>query len=56
MSTARRFFAWWMAWARQGQILAAGGDCRAARPPFEQVLKIDPTEPVAIEGLKGCAR
>jgi tetratricopeptide (TPR) repeat protein len=44
------------AWALQGQILAAGGDCRAATPLFEQALTIDPTEPVAIEGLKGCAR
>lgn len=44
------------AWALQGQILAAGGDCPAARPLFEKALKIDPTEPVAIEGLKGCVR
>ena len=44
------------AWALQGQILAAGGDCRTARPLFEQALKIDPAEPVAIEGLKGCVR
>lgn len=44
------------AWALQGEIIAAGGDCKAARPLFEQALKIDPTEPVAILGLKGCAR
>lgn len=44
------------AYALQGEITAAGGDCKAARPLFEQALKIDPTEPVAIQGLKGCAR
>jgi tetratricopeptide (TPR) repeat protein len=42
--------------ALQGEITAAGGDCNAARPLFEQALKIDPTESVAIQGLKGCAR
>jgi tetratricopeptide (TPR) repeat protein len=44
------------AFALQGQITAAGGDCKAARPLFEQALKIDPAESVAIQGLKGCAR
>jgi tetratricopeptide (TPR) repeat protein len=44
------------AWALQGEITAAGGDCPGARPLFEQALKIDPAEPVAIQGLKGCAR
>jgi len=44
------------AWALQGEITAAGGDCTAARPLFDQALKIDPAEPVAIQGLKGCAR
>jgi tetratricopeptide (TPR) repeat protein len=44
------------AWALQGAITAAGGDCKAARPLFEQALKIDPAETVAINGLKGCAR
>lgn len=43
------------AWALQGEILAAGGDCRAATPLFERALKIDPTQTVAIQGLKGCA-
>jgi tetratricopeptide (TPR) repeat protein len=42
--------------ALQGEIAAAGGDCKAATPLFEQALKIDPTEPVAIKGLKGCTR
>ena len=44
------------AFALQGELAASGGDCVAARPLFEQALKIDPTEPVAIKGLKGCAR
>jgi tetratricopeptide (TPR) repeat protein len=43
------------AWALQGEILAAGGDCRAATPLFERALKIDPSQTVAIQGLKGCA-
>jgi hypothetical protein len=42
--------------ALQGEITAAGGDCAAATPLFEQALKIDPAESVAIQGLKGCAR
>lgn len=42
--------------ALQGEITAAGGDCAAAAPLFEQALKIDPAESVAIQGLKGCAR
>ncbi len=44
------------AYALQGQITAAGGDCEAARLLFDQALKIDPAEPAAIQGLKGCAR
>jgi len=44
------------AWALRGEITAASGDCLAARPFFDQALKIDPAEPVAIQGLKGCAR
>jgi tetratricopeptide (TPR) repeat protein len=44
------------AWALQGELTAAAGDCTAATPLFERALKIDPTEPVAIKGLKGCAR
>jgi tetratricopeptide (TPR) repeat protein len=44
------------AYALQGEITAAGGDCHAARLLFEQALTIDPTEPVAIRGLKGCSR
>jgi tetratricopeptide (TPR) repeat protein len=43
------------AWTLQGQILAAGGDCRAAAPAFERALQIDPSLAVAIQGLKGCA-
>ena len=43
------------AWALQGELAAAGGDCESARPLFEKALKIDPTEPVATKGLKGCA-
>ncbi len=42
--------------ALEGEITAAGGDCGAARPLFEQALKIDPAESVAVSGLKGCAR
>jgi hypothetical protein len=42
--------------ALQGEITATGGDCPAATPLFERALKIDPTEPVALKGLKGCAR
>jgi hypothetical protein len=42
--------------ALQGEITAAGGDCRAARPLFEQAVKIDPAEPVAVKGLQACAR
>jgi tetratricopeptide (TPR) repeat protein len=43
------------AWALQGEILAARGDCGAAAPLFERALKIDPSQSVAIKGLKGCA-
>jgi tetratricopeptide (TPR) repeat protein len=43
------------AWALQGEILAAGGDCRAATLHFERALKIDPHQAVAIQGLRGCA-
>jgi tetratricopeptide (TPR) repeat protein len=43
------------AWALQGEILAAGGDCRAAIPAFERALKIDADQIVAIKGLQGCA-
>jgi tetratricopeptide (TPR) repeat protein len=42
--------------ALQGEITAAGGDCPAARLLFEQALKIDPAEPVALKGQKSCAR
>jgi tetratricopeptide (TPR) repeat protein len=42
-------------WALQGEIIAAGGDCRAATPLFERALKIDPNLTVAIQGLRGCA-
>jgi tetratricopeptide (TPR) repeat protein len=42
------------AWALKGQILAAGGDCRAALPAFQTALKIDPAEAVALQGTSGC--
>jgi tetratricopeptide (TPR) repeat protein len=42
------------AWALQGEILAAGGDCRAARAAFDAALKIDPADAVARQGRQGC--
>lgn len=42
------------AYALQGELLAARGDCRAARPSFQAALKIDPAEAVALQGLQGC--
>jgi peroxiredoxin len=37
-----------------GQILAAMGDCAKALPAFEKALEIDPAQPEALEGKKGC--
>jgi tetratricopeptide (TPR) repeat protein len=42
--------------ALKGAILAARGDCAAARPAFEAALKLDPADAVALQGRKGCAR
>jgi tetratricopeptide (TPR) repeat protein len=42
--------------ALRGEITAAGGDCAAARPFFEQALELEPAQPAAVQGLKGCAR
>jgi tetratricopeptide (TPR) repeat protein len=42
--------------ALRGEITAAGGDCAAARPFFEQALTLEPGLPAAVQGLKGCAR
>lgn len=44
------------AYALQGEILAAAGDCRAALPSFEAALKIDPADAVALTGRRGCLR
>jgi predicted negative regulator of RcsB-dependent stress response len=40
--------------ALQGEISAAAGDCLAARPLFQQALKLDPAERAALLGLKRC--
>ncbi len=37
-----------------GAILAAQGDCPGALLAFEQALSLDPNEPVALEGKRGC--
>jgi len=42
------------AWALQGEILAAGGDCKAALAAFQAALKIDPADAVARQGRQGC--
>jgi tetratricopeptide (TPR) repeat protein len=42
--------------ALEGTILAAQGDCAAAAPLFTAALKLDPAEPVALQGAAGCAR
>jgi len=42
------------AWALQAEILAAGGDCKAAQAAFQAALKIDPAEAVARQGKQGC--
>jgi tetratricopeptide (TPR) repeat protein len=42
------------AYALQGEILAAQGQCQAALPLFEAALKIDPAEPVAQKGRGRC--
>jgi tetratricopeptide (TPR) repeat protein len=44
------------AYALEGKILAAQGKCAAAVPVFEAALKMDPKDPVALEGKQGCAR
>ena len=44
------------AYALQGEVLAAQGQCPAALPLFEAALKIDPAEPVARQGRQGCSR
>jgi tetratricopeptide (TPR) repeat protein len=44
------------AYALQGEILAAGGDCRGALPSFEAALKIAPADAVALQGRLGCQR
>lgn len=44
------------AYALQGEILAAGGDCKAALPSFEAALKIAPSDAVALQGRLGCQR
>jgi len=42
------------AWALQGEILAAGGDCQAALPAFEAALRLDPADATAQRGRQGC--
>ena len=42
------------AWDLQGEILAAGGDCKGALAAFEAALKIDPADAVARQGRQGC--
>ena len=44
------------AYALLGEILVAQGQCPAALPLFEAALKIDPAEPVALQGHQACAR
>jgi tetratricopeptide (TPR) repeat protein len=44
------------AYALQGEILAAGGDCKAALRSFEAALKIAPADAVAQQGRRGCQR
>jgi tetratricopeptide (TPR) repeat protein len=42
--------------ALKGEILAAAGKCAEARPLFEQALKIDPADPVALKGRTTCRK
>lgn len=45
------------AWALRGEILAARGSCPEAVQAFDAALKIEPANPVALEGKKkGCTR
>jgi tetratricopeptide (TPR) repeat protein len=37
-----------------GAILAARGDCPGALDAFDRALRLDPNEPTALEGKKGC--
>ncbi len=44
------------AYALQGQILAAQGQCAQAVPVFEAALRLDPGCAPALQGKKGCGR
>ncbi len=44
------------AYALQGEILAAGGDCPSALRAFEAALRLDPADAGARAGRQGCQR
>ncbi len=44
------------AYALMGEVHAARGDCAAAVKAFDQALELDPADPHAAAGRRGCAR
>lgn len=43
------------AWALEGEIFAAEGDCASARAAYESALRLDPADGAALAGRRACA-